>query len=280
MLQKTILEKVFFEGVGIHSGKNEKIYCYPAPANHGIVFEHCMTKIRFVVGDSVPIETDCATVFDQKTWRLSTVEHLLAACAGLGIDNLMVCVEGGEIPILDGSSLLFINKFLEVGLKTLGTSVRYIRILDDVSIQQGDRSIELKPYDKGISFSVSMTRPDFLKNESYSVSLNYEDQDSFCRDILPARTFGDFNQWDYLKENGLALGASLDNAIVFKDGRWIQELQWENEPIRHKVLDIYGDMFLLGGFLCAKIKACNSGHALHRKLILYLKQNPSLWETF
>lgn len=280
MLQKTVSQVVSFEGVGVHSGKHEKICCYPTPEDHGIIFEQSVSKVKIIIGKSIPIATDCATVFAQEEWRLSTVEHFIAACAGLGIDNLMVHVEGNEIPILDGSSALFIKKFLEVGIKTLKKKSRRIRILDTVFIEREDRFIELKPYDEGLSISIFMTRPVFLKDESYSTDIKYQDQTFFCQNIIPARTFGEYDQWNYLKRNGFALGASLENTLVRKDESWMQELQWNDEPVRHKVLDCYGDLFLLGGFLCAQVNACNPGHALHRELLLYLKQTPSVWEFF
>ncbi len=282
IFQKTLAQPLVFEGVGIHSGKQEKIICQSALVDQGIIFEHVKRGTRIVVGQAIPVSGDCATVLIEDGWQLSTVEHFLAACAALGIDNLLVLVEGNELPILDGSALQFIEAFQNTGFILFDAVVKRIRPRKKMCIEKGQGSIIIEPHEVDsdtLFLSVSVKDNFLLPDDLLEFEQNVAGE-SFTKNIAAARTFGRFDQWEYLKQRGLALGAAGDNVVVWKEGNWAPALRWHDEPMRHKVLDCFGDLFLLGGFLSARVTVCNPGHTLHKEVIEYALKNPDLWENF
>ncbi len=281
-VQKTIARPLVFEGVGIHSGKQEKIVCQPTSVDRGIVFEQVETGVQIRVGQTIPVSGDCATVLMAHEWRLSTVEHFLAACAAVGLDNLLVLVDGNELPILDGSAACFIEVFNQAGFILFDSPLKKIRPRQKICIEKGQGSIVIEPHasdQDALFLSVSVKNNFLLSDASFDLEQNIESS-TFFKEVAAARTFGRFDQWDYLKQRGLALGATRDNVIVWQEGNWLPALRWHDEPMRHKVLDCFGDLFLLGRFLCARVTVCNSGHTLHKEVIEYALKNPDLWENF
>ena len=282
ILQKTLARALVFEGVGIHSGQQEKIYCQPTLVNQGIIFEHVQTGIQIIVGQTIPVSGDCATVLMEDGWRLSTVEHFLAACAAVGLDNLLVLVEGNELPILDGSAIHFIEAFQNTGFILFDFPIKKMRPRKKICIEKGQGRIVIEPHSadqEALFLSVSVKNNLLLSDASFDLEHRIEGV-GFLQEIAAARTFGRFDQWDYLKQRGLALGATRDNVIVWQDGAWLPALRWHDEPMRHKVLDCFGDLFLLGRFLFARIIVCNSGHTLHKELIEYALKNVDVWDYF
>jgi UDP-3-O-[3-hydroxymyristoyl] N-acetylglucosamine deacetylase len=247
----------------------------PAPANSGIVFERTDLPNRPRVAacpESVVNSVYCTGLRENGS-RVSTVEHLLAALYGLGVDNARVVLNGEEVPILDGSALPFVRLIQSVEVRPLNASRSWLRVVKPTTITEGDRSFEVLPARRlSIECTVDFDHP--LVTDQYR---RYEhDPDDFQREIAPARTFGFLKNVGAMKQAGLARGGSLDNAVVIDSFSILNPggLRFADEFVRHKVLDILGDLALLGGALAARVVAHKSGHRLHHALVRRLATDP------
>lgn len=279
--QRTLGNSISAVGVGLHTGKRITITLNPAPINSGIHF--CRTD----VGPSVTIpaspervgDTRLSTTLEKDGLQISTVEHLMAAFAGLGIDNARIDVDGPEIPIMDGSAGPFVFLIESAGICDQAAPREFIRILDTITVHDGDKWAKLEPADAfSIDFSIDFDHP-VLRKSGQKVSFSYEDG-SFIKDVSRARTFGFVRDVEQLQSQGLAIGGGLDNAIVLDDNRILNEdkLRYCNEFVKHKVLDALGDLYLLGHPIIGAFSAHKSGHALNNSLIRKLLNNNDNWE--
>lgn len=262
-LQRTIKEEITFHGKGLHTGKYCSVRLKPAPRDTGIIFYRIDKGAVIKANVSSVIDTAFATTIGYKngseTIKIRTIEHLLAAASGLGIDNLFIEVEGPEIPILDGSSTKFIEIFLDAGIAKQGKNMPYIRIIQPVIYEDAHAKIVAVPYDgRRISFRINFNHH-FLGSQEISLDINEE---TFIKEIAPARTFGFLSDIEKLKARGLAKGGSLDNAIIVGDKGIINNsgLRYNDEFVRHKVLDAIGDLSLLGLPIIGHIILEKAGH--------------------
>ena len=262
-LQTTLKTGVSIEGVGLHSGHPVRAHFRPAPADSGLVF------VRLDHPDQpIPARLESAAMFDFATTlarggiSIGTVEHALSAAAGEGLDNCVIEIEGPEVPILDGSSLPFVRLFHAAGFDRQTSEVRPLEIRETVSVARGDRSMTFTPDGPGlrISYEIDFAHP-VVGRQEITVAIRPED---YASRIAPARTFGFARDVEAMRARGLARGGSLHNAIVLDDtGVASGPLRFRDEFVRHKVLDLVGDMALLGRPLQGHIHAVKAGHALH-----------------
>jgi len=278
IFQRTLKHSATISGIGLHSGARINLRLRPATARTGIIF-HRITKDRTVdikaCADNV-VDTRMATVLGQDGETISTVEHFLAALAACGIDNLHVDIDGPEVPILDGSAAPFIREIQQIGVKTLNTGRRFIAIRKPLEIIEGEKRISIIPSRFfRISFDIAFDHP-AISLQQRSMKFSAE---NFCKEIAPARTFGFLEEVEYLKANGLARGGSLENAIVIdRNGVMNPEgLRFDDEFVRHKILDAFGDVSLLGAPLLGHIRAFKAGHDLNAKLVRKILANPDHW---
>jgi len=267
LLQKTLRKPAYFNGIGIHSGEDVSVACHPAPEGHGIVFVR--TDLGGALVPALPsyiIESTRYTALKCDGADIFTPEHLIAACVGLGIYNLRIEVTGREIPILDGSSTVFCDGFLEAGLVGQG-SIDPLVIKQTIRISDQDKLIEVRPSSRRY-FEYHLSYPhSFVGNQTVGFDLAEGD---FVTHIAPARTYGFEAEVKALLEQGLAKGGSLDNAVVIGDTDYLTPLRFECELARHKVLDLIGDIGILGRPIIGDIIAYKSGHALTGKLVKHL----------
>lgn len=279
--QRTLKRRIRTTGIGLHSGQKVELGLSPAPPNTGVVFR------RLDLATPVDIR---ATPFNVEDARLSTnlvhdgvrvatVEHLLAALAGLGIDNLYVELTGPEVPIMDGSAAPFVFLLQSAGIEEQPCPKRFLRIKRPVEVREGDRFARLIPYHGfRVSFSIEFDHPVFQgRPNQATVDLSVH---SFIRELSRARTFGFLRDLESLRAQQLALGGSLDNAVVLDDYRILNEegLRYEDEFVRHKILDAIGDLYLLGRTLIGAFLGHKSGHALNNRLVRALLADRSAWE--
>ncbi len=272
--QKTLAGIVGIAGVGLHSGKRAKVTLRPAEENTGYLFVNKDSSIPSEIPalfDKV-IDTTLATTIGTKNVYVKTVEHLIAALRGLDIDNVIVEVEGGEVPIMDGSCAPFIYILKKIGFREQRRYKKFIMVTKEIEFRDEDKFIKIEPFNNlQIDFTVDFPHPAIGKQSiSFSFSPN-----NFERDIARARTFGFFKDVQYLKSKGLALGGSLENAIVIGEEGIINHegLRYKDEFVRHKVLDLLGDIALLGYPVIGKIVAHKSGHHLNNMLCKELFEN-------
>lgn len=279
--QRTLKSAVRAVGVGLHSGAKVTLLLRPAVAGSGIVFHRVdldpsvdIPADPFVVGD-----TRMASCLEKGGAKLGTVEHLMSALAGLGIDNLHVDVDAEEIPIFDGSAAPFIFLLQSAGIEEQSSPKRFMRVKKTVAVKDGDKWAELTPYDGfRLEFSILFNHPAVDKSGT-SVAIDFSDQ-SYIRNIARARTFGFTQDVEAMQAQGLALGGSLENAIVMDEYRVLNSegLRLPDEFVRHKVLDAVGDLYLVGAPLLACFRAHKSGHALNNKLLRALLADETAWE--
>ncbi len=276
--QRTIKKRVSFKGIGLHTGRVSRVTLRPAPQDTGVVFLRTDRNAMIRASLSSVVDTAFATTLGCNGTRIKTVEHLLSALTGLGIDNLIIEVDGPEIPILDGSSIPLVDILLEAGIKSLKQRKDVIKITSPVCLQDGHINIVALPYDGlRITYTIHFKHPVF-KNQTFSLDLAEE---RFVNDVAPARTFGFLKNVEMLRANGLALGGSLDNAVVIdEDGILNPEgLRFEDEFVRHKVLDLIGDLCLLGYPIEGHIIAERAGHSSHIKFLKTLINSPECWKV-
>lgn len=280
-MQQTIKDTITFSGVGLHAGCRVNVSILPASEDAGITFIrkdlHGSPVIKAIASNVVA--TSYATTIGVNGVTVSTVEHLMAAFYGLGVDNAVVELDGPEVPIMDGSASYFIERIDAVGRKRLTRPRRYIVVKKPIKVFDRDKYVLLLPalddrltIDYNIDFSHS-----FIARQSFSRLFS---RDVFRHEVGSARTFGFLRDVEMLKANGLAKGGSLDNAVVIGETDILNEegLRYPDEFVRHKVLDMMGDVSILGYPLIARIVAHRSGHALNYKLVQEILQRPHSWE--
>ncbi len=278
-LQHTLERAVSAAGIGLHTGERVYLKINPSPANTGICFVRSDLRPEEVIparSDYI-IDTNFATTIGTKTGSISTIEHLMAALLGAGIDNALIEVNGPEVPAMDGSAAPFLSLFQKAGLKTQAEPRRYIEILEPISIARGDRSLVIEPCKNfRVSFEIEFEHP-LIARQSFSGKIT---QQTFKRHISKARTFGFLRELEFLKKNGLARGGSLQNAIVLGDNSVFNDggLRFSDEFVRHKVLDLIGDLYLLGAPVLGKVRAIKSGHGLHHLLVQKILDHPCAWQ--
>ncbi|OOR98443.1 UDP-3-O-[3-hydroxymyristoyl] N-acetylglucosamine deacetylase [Haemophilus paracuniculus] len=281
--QRTLKQATKVTGIGLHSGKKVTLTLRPAPANTGIIYAR--TDLNPAVyfpasAESIRDTTLCTCMINDDGVRISTVEHLNAAMSALGLDNLIVEVDAPEIPIMDGSASPFIYLLLDAGIEEQNAAKKFIRIKETVRVEEGDKWAEIKPYQNGLNldFTIDFTHPMISKNvRNYKMELSAE---NFIHQLSRARTFTFMKDVEYLQSIGLALGGSLDNAIVLDEYRILNEegLRFKDELVRHKMLDAIGDLFMCGYNILGDFKAYKSGHGLNNKLLRAILANENAWE--
>lgn len=276
-LQRTLKQEVSFDGIGLHTGKHSTVTLKPAPRDTGVIF-HRIDR-NMVIRSHVGTVTDTAfaTSLGNGNVKIKTVEHILAALAGIGIDNIVIEIDGPEIPILDGSATELVGIILKAGIAKQGKKRPCLRITKPLSMVDGHSEVAVFPYDgRRITYRIHFNHH-LLGEQNISVELNEE---TFIKDIAPARTFGFLKDVEYMMANGLAKGGSLNNAIILSDKGVINSsgLRFKDEFVRHKVLDLIGDFSLIGFPVYGHIFANKAGHSTNIKFLKKLLSCPDSWE--
>ena len=279
--QRTLSNSIRASGVGLHSGEKVNMTLRPAAKDTGIIFRRLdIEPIQQIpaLAKSV-IDTMLGTTIAKKNASVMTVEHILAAFAGLGIDNALIDLDGSEVPIMDGSSASFIFLIESAGIEEQNASKKFLRIKKNIRVEDGEKFAEFKPYNGyRISFEIDFDHP-MIKSKLTKLSVDFSTL-TFLKEISRARTFGFLKEIETLRSKNLALGGSLDNAIVFDDYRILNQdgLRYQDELVRHKILDVVGDLYLMGHILVGEFNGYKSGHELNNKLILKLYTDQTAWE--
>lgn len=279
--QRTLKNIIKATGVGLHTGKKVYLTLRPAPVNTGIQFRRVdLSPIPVIPARAENVsDTILSTSLSSNGATVSTVEHLLSAFAGLGIDNSYVDVTATEIPIMDGSAGPFVFLMQSAGIEEQNALKRFIRIKRKVKVQSGDKWASFEPYNGfKVAFTIDFDHPVF-KDRTQRCTFDFSTT-SFVKEISRARTFGFMRDYELLREKNLALGASLDNAVAVDDFRIINEdgLRYEDEFVKHKILDAIGDLYLLGSSLIGAFSGYKSGHALNNQLLRHLLADETAWE--
>ena len=276
-LQRTLKRSLSCAGIGLHSGRKVTLSLKPAPAGTGIRFRRTdLGGVEIPARVSHVGAVAYATQLKLGEARVETVEHLLAALASARIDNAIIELNTPEVPIMDGSSAPFIYLIQEAGVRTLAEPRKYLKVTRPVTLTRGDKQIALFPSDHfKVSYTIGFDHP-LLRHQTRTIVLT---EDSFIEDIAPARTFTFLKEVEMLRQNGLALGGSLDNAIVIGDtGVLNSSLRFEDEFVRHKILDLVGDFALVGHQVVAHAVVHRGGHALHTAMAAQLLQESDAWQ--
>ena len=277
--QRTIAEKISCTGIGLHSGEPVQMTLHPARAGSGIVFVRTdlAHPVEIPARHDAVSATTLATTIGRGDATISTVEHLLAALYALGIDNVRVEVDGPEIPVMDGSSGPFVYLLRTAGPFDQETERRTLRIVRPIEIRDGDRTIRIEPGSGlTVDYSVDFDHPAIGRQSLEGLRI---DGGSFERELARARTFGFLRDVEALWRAGLARGGNLDNTVVMDDERVLNNegLRWKDEFVRHKVLDLVGDLALVGMPVEGHVTACRGGHALHQQLVRAIIETPEAW---
>ena len=278
--QRTLSSRISASGVGLHTGKKISLTLNPAPVNSGIIFRR--TDL-----ESAPIKASLENVFDTRLStslsneqiKISTVEHLLSALAGIGIDNAMVELDGPEVPIMDGSARPFVFMIQSAGIQEQTDSKKFIKIKKTIEVKQDEKWAKIEPFDGfKVAFTIDFDHPAFSET-SQSSEIDFSSV-SYLSQVSRARTFGFTKDIELLRKNNLALGGSVNNAIVIDDYRVINEegVRFQDEFVKHKILDAIGDLYLLGHGLMGSFSAYKSGHHLNNLLLRELVNNVDAWE--
>ncbi len=279
--QKTLRNAVRAKGVGLHSGEQAFLTLRPAPPDSGIVFRRVDLEPPIEIPATLANvgDTRLSTALSRNGVRISTVEHLLSAFSGLGIDNAVVDVSAAEVPIMDGSAAPFVFLIQSAGIEEQYVAKRFVRIRRSVEVREGDKWARLTPYEGfKVGFTIEFEHPLF-RGRSRQSEIDFG-KTSFIRDVSRARTFGFMKDVEKLRENRLALGGSLNNAVVLDDYRVVNDdgLRYRDEFVKHKVLDAVGDLYLLGHSLIGAFVGFKSGHALNNRLLRKLVGQRDAWE--
>lgn len=279
--QRTLKTAVQATGVGLHSGVKVAMTLRPAAPDSGVVFRRVDLEPAAELRADPYLVTDTrlCSMLESGAARVSTVEHLMSALAGLGIDNVIVDLTGPEIPIMDGSSAPFVFLLQSAGIVEQDAAKRYVRIVRPVEVRDGDKWARFTPHHGfRIEFTIDFDHPVFAKSGK-TVSIDFADT-AYTHEVARARTFGFMHEVEALRNSGLALGGSLDNAIVMDEFRVLNQdgLRYDDEFVKHKVLDAIGDLYLLGYPIIGAFEAYKSGHALNNALLRELLQNQASWE--
>ncbi len=278
--QRTVNDEIGCTGIGLHCGKRIKLNIKPAPPDTGI----CFLRRDLEGNPAIParfdnvFDTTLATTIGNNGCRVSTIEHLMAAFFGLGIDNAVVELDGPEVPIMDGSAAPFVFLLKSVGIKEQSNPKRFIVIKKPFKVEDGNRAIAAYPCKElKISYTIDFHHP-LLRNQEYSLTFSGRD---FVREISRARTFGFLKDVQTLQENGFARGGSLDNAVVIDDFRILNEdgLRFHDEFVRHKILDFIGDLSIIGSPIIGHFVVEKSGHYLNQHMLTGLMASKKHWKV-
>lgn len=279
--QRTPKKVIQATGVGLHSGDKVLLTLRPAPINTGIIFRRIDLSpvVEIPASYEYVCDTMLCTSLQHQGVRVATVEHLLSALAGLGIDNAYIDINAEEIPIMDGSAAPFVFLIQSAGIREQSAAKRFIRILKPVRIEASGKYVQFLPYNGyRVSFKIDFEHPVF--NDKPQTAVFDFSTTSYVKEVCRARTFGFLSDYEKLREHDLAKGGSLDNAIVVDHYRVLNEdgLRFEDEFVKHKVLDAIGDLYLLGSGLIGAFEGCKSGHELNNKLLRELMVRQDAWE--
>ena len=282
--QRTILKPVSMTGIGLHSGAKVEVAFRPAPADTGIVYTRTDLNPNVTMkctADNVKDTQLCTALVNETGVRISTVEHLTAALSALGIDNLFIDVNAPEIPVMDGSAQPFIYLFASVGIQELSAPKKFLRVVRKVRVENEGKWAELTPSESGfnLDLQIDFNHPAMDKDKQhYAMSFTGE---AFARDVSRARTFCFMRDVEYMHAHNLALGGSLENAVVLDDHRVInpEGLRYEDEFVKHKLLDAIGDLYMDGHSILANFKAYKTGHDLNNRLLRALLSDSSNYEV-
>jgi UDP-3-O-[3-hydroxymyristoyl] N-acetylglucosamine deacetylase len=280
--QRTLKSLISASGVGLHTGRKVRLTLRPAPVDTGVVFR----RVDLASPVDIPAraesvgETRLSSCLVKGEAKVYTVEHLMSALAGLGVDNVYVDLDGPEVPIMDGSAGPFVLLLQQAGMEEQGAAKKFCRVKKVVEVREGDKWARLEPYDGfRLSFSIDFRHP-VIERSTQSVTLDFAET-SYLKEIARARTFGFMQDLEDLRDNSLALGGGLDNAVVLDEYRVLNSegLRFADEFIRHKLLDANGDLYLIGNPLLGAFTAHKSGHALNNKLVRALLADASALQT-
>jgi UDP-3-O-[3-hydroxymyristoyl] N-acetylglucosamine deacetylase len=272
LLQRSIKNIVETSGVGLHAGGKVSLVIKPAPIDTGIVFVRSDMHGQdnsIKLSPSAVVNTRMATVISNGTANISTVEHILSACCGLGIDNLYIEVSAAEIPIMDGSAAPFVYLLQSAGLVSQQKSKKWLKIINSIKVSDGDKWAQISPYDGFmLDFTIDFNHPALNKtpkNLKFNLGV-----DSYIQHVSKARTFGFSHEIEALRNAGLARGGSIDNVIVMDEYRILNDdsMRYNDEFVRHKILDAIGDLYMAGMPILGSYKAFKSGHGLNNKLLV------------
>lgn len=280
--QRTIKHAVQETGIGLHKGDKVTMTLRPAPANTGIVFRRIdlepyvdIPARANAVGDTML----CTCLSNEDGASISTVEHLASALAGLGIDNIIVEVDSNELPIMDGSASPFIFLLQSAGIEELNAPKRFIRIKKPIRVEEGDKWAEFHPHDGfRVDFAIDFDHPVISQTRQH-VIMDF-DAESYVDQVSRARTFGFMKDLEYMNSHNLALGGSMENAVALDEYRVLnpEGLRYDDEFLKHKILDAIGDLYLGGHSIVGELRAYKSGHGLNNKLLNAMLQDQSCWE--
>ena len=279
--QRTLRNSIKATGVGLHTGDKVLLKLCPAPVDTGIVFRRTdLNPVAEIPARADLVgETTLSTCLIHGEARVSTIEHLLSAMAGLGVDNAYVDVTAPEIPIMDGSAAPFVFLLQSAGIVEQHAAKKFIRVRKEVTVTDGDKTASFLPLEGfKISFGIDFDHPVF-KHRAATTEIDFSTT-SFVREVSRARTFGFVEEIEYLRSKGLARGGSMDNAVVIDDYKVLNHggLRYDDEFVKHKVLDAIGDLYLLGYSLIGEYRAFKSGHALNNQALRTLIANKDAWE--
>ena len=280
IFQTTLRQPITCDGIGVHSGKKVALTLHPAAANHGVVFRRVDITDRdnMVIAhwENVTDTRMCTVLKNAAGVKVSTVEHLMAALAGCGVDNVLIDINGEELPIMDGSARHFVDSITRAGTRSLAARQRLLHIDREVSVRDGDKFISIMPHDI-LSIDCSL---DFDHSARASGQLAFDlVNGNFHEIVASARTFGFQHEVEHLRSMGLARGGSLDNAVVLKGDKVLnpEGLRFDDEPVRHKILDCIGDLFLAGGHVRGFVRSERGGHEMNNRLLAAIFDNPKNW---
>ena len=275
LTQKTVKKKITFNGIGLHSGFNVNVCIKPAKPNFGIVFKRVDLKFNNIVYPNLNNVTNTSlntTIENEFGVKVSTIEHLMGALFGLGIDNALIEIDNVEVPILDGSAKIFIEKIIASGLKISNSPIKVIKINKEITYSEGERFISIKPSTLSLNIDFELKyKNQVIGNQRNRVKV-YEDD---LKDIYNSRTYCLFEDIEMIKKNGLAKGGSLENAVVVKDNEILnpEGLRNQKEFVNHKILDCIGDLYTTGYRIVASVRCSQGGHYLTNKLLRKIFEN-------
>lgn len=282
ILQRTLKKAISATGVGLHSGERVKLTLSPAPSDSGIVFRRSdlAPPVCLKVHPSLVNDTRLSSTLVSETGvRVGTIEHLMSAFAGLGIDNLLIDVTAAEMPIMDGSAAPFIFLLQSAGIVDQDQPKRFIRVKKTIEVIEGDKWVRLAPHNGfSVQLSIEFNHPAFNRAPQ-TVHIDFANR-SYIDEISRARTFGFMHEVEYMRSHGLGRGGNLNNAIVIDDEYVLnpEGLRFPDEFVRHKILDAIGDLYIVGHPLIAAFSGHKSGHAMNNKLLRVLLETPDAWE--
>ncbi|OIR06668.1 UDP-3-O-[3-hydroxymyristoyl] N-acetylglucosamine deacetylase [mine drainage metagenome] len=279
--QRTLKKAISATGVGLHNGEKVTLTLRPAAPNTGIVFKRVdlPQPNEILAIPSAVNDTRLCSALEADGVRVATVEHIMSALAGLGVDNVYVDVDASEIPIMDGSSGPFVFLLQEAGIVEQSAAKKFIRVKKTVEVIEGDKWVRFEPYHGfKIDFTIAFNHPVF-EHSGNNVKIDFA-SDSYIKEISRARTFGFMHEVEYLRSNGLARGGSLENAVVLDEYRVlnVDGLRYDDEFVKHKALDAIGDLYMLGHPILGAFYAYKSGHALNNQLLRVLLKDETAWE--